>query len=698
MDDLLLSRHWEVCVVDPLAVEYMKDKTWTCEIFADPSLSGEPVTRRPKGSLVVVQVFHAPTLVATLLLPPTEKGGDAAVGYASYRIRDGRPLLRSMLPRAENEDDLSKKGGGVLEQEAAQLEFAEPPEGDVLEGPFFAVPREGTENIAVSVGQDIGSEHWARLPRGYRVQAFAEIMGLRARLPDLEGGGWVNLVDPDGTPLFRKEPAPYIAPSGPEEENEDGQHVLPVVWPFFGVLRPPKHASEVVEKASEAQLPSLLKRLGGGRVLCDWQRMKLPPFDVFVWKSPLTYAQTTLDSLLKERLWKASVVEAHDGLRIREHGDPRSKCIATRPWGSLVVSEWVAPGNAVRLLVPHEADDPKPAHAWADLGGADGASLVPLAPGSLFWVEPRGGHLPEEEQEDPPEMDPASLPVREGEDPKSAEVGHFWRGDIVQIAEMDGCHARVLLTGMSVFRANAPDSGWIDIFDEAGWSILKAKHPGEVHAEELRRRHLEEFAEDEPPQRAYSVLSPDVAELPALLWQLAELEQNSICTRDWREAVDPIWGHRYFINKWSGQIVRKLESMGVACATVRLTMWWSNMSIDAIHAHHKTEDDAHERLDELKTGLIHALSALADVPEDTTEVFFEEGPYEGPGRADSGAGAKTARSNSTEDSIMGGTGGRRATAKEDEDLSRFRIVALFRAPGVRASWASAALQECASTI
>lgn len=40
-------------------------------------------------------------------------------------------------------------------------------------------------------GQDVGSDAWAKMPRGYRLRHFAEILGFRARLPDLEGGGWV---------------------------------------------------------------------------------------------------------------------------------------------------------------------------------------------------------------------------------------------------------------------------------------------------------------------------------------------------------------------------------------------------------------------------------------------------------------------------------------------------------------------------
>lgn len=30
-------------------------------------------------------------------------------------------------------------------------------------------------------------------------------------------------------------------------------------------------------------------------------------------------------------------------------------------------------------------------------------------------------------------------------------------------------------------------------------------------------------------------------------------QAKSLYTRDWREAMDPIWGRRYFINRWSGR-------------------------------------------------------------------------------------------------------------------------------------------------
>merc|ERR1719362_1120861 len=97
LDDLLLVRHWEICVVDPLAAEVMKDKSWALDVYANAALNGEPALRRAKGDLIIVQHFDAKLAVATVLVPPTGRGCEPAVGFARYRLRDGRPLLRAML-------------------------------------------------------------------------------------------------------------------------------------------------------------------------------------------------------------------------------------------------------------------------------------------------------------------------------------------------------------------------------------------------------------------------------------------------------------------------------------------------------------------------------------------------------------------------------------------------------------------------
>ena len=39
------------------------------------------------------------------------------------------------------------------------------------------------------------------------------------------------------------------------------------------------------------------------------------------------------------------------------------------------------------------------------------------------------------------------------------------------------------------------------------------------------------------------------AQVPLGSW----CQAKSLYTRDWREAIDPIWGCRYFINRWSGR-------------------------------------------------------------------------------------------------------------------------------------------------
>ena len=98
---------------------------------------------------------------------------------------------------------------------------AHPPEGaTVMDGPYFCQPPGDQQELWVSVGQDVGSERWARLPRGYVVRTFAEVLGFRARLPDLEGGGWVSLFGLDGTPYFRK--APSEPPGAEGQQTEAG--------------------------------------------------------------------------------------------------------------------------------------------------------------------------------------------------------------------------------------------------------------------------------------------------------------------------------------------------------------------------------------------------------------------------------------------------------------------------------------------
>ncbi|CAK0878558.1 unnamed protein product [Prorocentrum cordatum] len=446
LDDLLLARCWEACVVDPLAVEAMKDPTWAFEIFADPSLSGEPIFRYEKGRLIVVQVFDMKTFVAHVVLPPPEDGGDAATGYATYRMRDGRPLLRSLMqPSEDYEGDRPQPRS---ELEPAHLDRAEPPEPGraLLEGPYVCAPAGGGGELPVAVGQDLGSARWASMPRGFRVRAFEEVVGLRARLPDIEGGGWVSLFQPDGRPLFWKEPLPppvLEIPMAEKGVEDGGEPWLPVVWPDFGLEPRPRPAAQGLQLSTTfavgapraPTLPDLLSRMGGGRMLCDWFRTDT--FSGPAWRNLVTHTITTLHDLLARGIWKILVVEASEA-RVREASALSSKYIKTLPRSSLVIGEWIPPGNAaVRVLTPAAAGDPRPQHFWADLGAADGAVLVPLQPGGHFWVEPKGGHLADEQQEDENPLAKASkVDVRSEKDPASQIIGGLQRGDAVQIAEV----------------------------------------------------------------------------------------------------------------------------------------------------------------------------------------------------------------------------------------------------------------------
>jgi len=353
---------------------------------------------------------------------------------------------------------------------------------------------------------------------------------------------------------------------------------------------------------------------------------------------------------------------------------------------------------------------------------------VPLVPGSEFWVEPRGGHLEEEEQRDPSETDVATVRMRAEKDAASALAGYLKRGDAVQLAEINGRCARVVPTKQAMKKDSTGAGGWIDVFDEAGWSLLKARRPGDVHPEELRRRALEvreeaprprrrstqgsrrastvsmpgavalpapleeqEEEEAEEAGRAQLALSSEAAtELPALLWKLGDLESNSLATSDWREAIDPVWGKRYYVNRWSGQIIHRLVSMGVACPTVRLTLYFSNLSIAALYREMGPGPKADKRLADIEGSLLTPLAALADVPEDMMEVRMLEGPDPDPPSA---AGTAPTSPSASEDSIMGGSAGRAAMAADAEERRRFRVAAKIRAPGARASWASAGLKQ-----
>mmetsp|Transcript_105456 Transcript_105456/g.339590 ORF Transcript_105456/g.339590 Transcript_105456/m.339590 type:complete len:1368 (+) Transcript_105456:119-4222(+) len=703
LDDLLLARQWELCVVDPLSVEDQKDKTYCLKVFSDPSLSGQPIMLLPKGAFVIVQVFHKYSQIAMLLLPPAAPGADPAIGYAFYQKRDGRSILRALLPQGELDSGTGQgqQPENMVTQE--MLGYCEPPEGPILEGPYYAEPPDGTLELAVSTGQDLESDRWARLPRGYCVREFAEILGFRARLPDLEGGGWVNLVSPEGKPCFRKQPLIPSAIELPAQELDKQEANLPIVWPHFGVLRPLKPV--LVKPHVPAELPALLQRLGGGRALCDWTRKPLPLFGGgHVWRNPLTGQQSSLDALLRSDIWKIAVVQAAT-LSLRERAEPSAEVLTLRR-GTIVVCEWVSTGSVARLLLPGKPMDETPRHLWTDLAGPSGATLAPLPAGGVnFWMEPRGGHLPEEEQADPSEKDQRQLTARKEKDGESASSGYFQRGDGIQVAEVSGRFARVVHTKCILAFDACPSGGWIDLFDESGWSIVRMRYPGVIHPVEQgridfaelqerieaeTRKEVEQerllrgtmFAEQSSDPKTASAEDGDVtemtsegafSELPSLLWQLGELEVKSIWTRDWREHIEPIWGQRYYVNRWSGQIIHRLTNFGVACPAVRLTVWFSNISFNGIRQDAETEEEAELRMSNVEKCLLPSFAAMADVDEDRVSLKVSEGPGES--------------QEQTEDSIL--SGGMLNSAENDG----FRVVVTIRAPGARSSWASGSLKQ-----
>jgi len=692
LDDLLLNRSWELCCIDPEALEIQKAEDWFLNVYATPSLTGEAIAHWEKGRMIIVQMFDAKTGVATVLIPPMEIEGDAATGYVSYAMRDGRPLLKAMVAPIEEWPELP---------EGQLYAGAKPPEGEFLEGPFFNVLPLKQAELIVTIGQDVGSDQWAKMPRGYRLRHFAEILGFRARLPDLEGGGWVSLCNAKGMPHFRKQPSEAPELDLPDELSSRGSKSsklssahgvhrrkghFPVVWPGLGIWIPDVPPVPV-PKPEPKSLPELLYAMGTGRALCDWQRMALEPYKEMVWKNRHAPSTTRLHDLLRLRIWKPAVVET-EWLHLREAEDERSRRIASMPQGSLVVTQWVTSTGSVRLLFPEEEDDPSPGIAWADLGGAEGACVVLLEEGLDFWVEPRGGHVADEDQEDSDQFRPTKLSVRETWESDSPHVGSLQRGDVVQLAEISGRFGRVVRI-KSIEDSDEAVGGWLDLYTEAGWSCLRKRFPGQVHPEEVKRRilkdsvesvllQLSQEVEQTGSKKEEEIFEEEEAELPELLRELGELEAKSLYTRDWREAIDPIWGRRYFINRWSGQVIHKLTRYGVAEAVVRLTVYFNNLSVNAAGLHREEWPD--KKLKQLEDSAIPGFAAMADVPDQRVAVKFLAGPE------DPIENSEPPTPNDSEDSITG-----EATYRPAR--SDLKVEVMLKAPGVKAAWASAALQR-----
>eukprot|EP00929_Paragymnodinium_shiwhaense_P024152 TRINITY_DN14961_c0_g3_i2.p1 TRINITY_DN14961_c0_g3~~TRINITY_DN14961_c0_g3_i2.p1 ORF type:complete len:1263 (+),score=261.12 TRINITY_DN14961_c0_g3_i2:106-3894(+) len=750
MDDLLLNRSWEICIVDPVAVEVMKDRDWSFKVYSDKGLTHPPVQHLQKGDFFIGVQFDEYEQIVTLLIPPADKDGAYGFGYARSRLQDGRALIRAMIQPVDG----TPAGHG-----------AEPPEDLVIEGPFFSRPAGDAAENLVSVGQDVDSAAWARLPRNYRVGGFAEILGMRGRLPELEGSGWVSLFRRDGTPNFWKKPiVPPKMELPPDTEGAEkaarearikaarkvsAKRTNAVGGAGAGVASIAELEDDGEGEAGGPEFPMVLEKLGAGRMACDWVRAHYPMLggvikgdkvgrggNKFIYKSPFTPAHTTLDQLIKLGIWKATMVDVAE-LVLREGPQMDSPPVMTVTRGCILITEWISPLMAVRVLLPAEPDDEQPRHVWADLGGREGTVLVPLPETGEFWVEPRGGHLAEELQRDPDENNMVTLPVRCELDPLSPERKNQYlqRGDAIEFAEVVGRRARVIQTGYINLDYTAPDGGWIDLFDEAGWCQLKRRFGDEKHIIQLQREErdreifkaklaqeaksrassrqstarlstaaarrsssrgepvspaklaeaLEKKAKAKDMEAAgsdgFSALTDGteeltLAEVPLLLQQLGELEAASVLTRDWREHRDPIWGRRYFVNRWSGQVIHRLKSMGVARCMVRLTIWFHNLSLP--YAEETLGHNIYpKRKKDLEGSMKECILSMADVPDDFVEVRFEDGP----GIAAEKSGDKP------------GTMSARAKDKIEDEGPQMRVIADIKAPGIHASWASAGLKR-----
>lgn len=172
-------------------------------------------------------------------------------------------------------------------------------------------------------------------------------------------------------------------------------------------------------------------------------------------------------------------------------------------------------------------------------------------------------------------------------------------------------------------------------------------------------------------------------ELPEILEQLGELESHSIYTKDWKEAIDPIWGRRYYVNRWSGQIIHRLAHYGIASVAAKLTLWFSNLSLKSFRQH--ADEEYISRTLRRYEELLHPYWAgLSDVPDNMIEVKLKEVNPDDPPSPDSTRRRK-GESDDEEDSIMGDSGGLDVSDIEPGSL---KLVVRARAPGVRVSLAS----------
>jgi len=156
---------------------------------------------------------------------------------------------------------------------------------------------------------------------------------------------------------------------------------------------------------------------------------------------------------------------------------------------------------------------------------------------------------------------------------------------------------------------------------------------------------LSQEVEQTGSKKEEEIFEEEEAELPELLRELGELEAKSLYTRDWREAIDPIWGRRYFINRWSGQVIHKLTRYGVAEAVVRLTVYFNNLSVNAAGLHREEWPD--KKLKQLEDSAIPGFAAMADVPDQRVAVKFLAGPE------DPIENSEPPTPNDSEDSITG---------------------------------------------
>jgi hypothetical protein len=605
LEDLLLAQNWHICALDPTAIEILNQPQWDMEVYSDPQLTQE-IAKLKQGEMVVVQEFKLQFQIAHVLLPKLRGDKEPYAidvdgcreGYVKFCTTDGRLLLQALLT------DITTGA----------------PKDEVHPGQYVVTPPGNELFVDVWEDQDIESDIIRRLPRGERFNGFQEVVGSRALLHD---GGWVSLVHADATPSFCKIVVPPPKKEKPKvfDHRETGVSGFDAsaMAAYAGLQdnQPHKIVRGNIDGKEWVSLPQLLGLIDNSRILCDWKRFEDPIKKTHIWHNPWSHTRATLQDLIRQSVWKVVYAVDPQGLAVFRDASRGSERLTVLPRGSVFVAEWIT-GGLMRMMLPQR---PVPVHAWADLLSVTGQPTVqPVTPALHFWVEPKGGHVPKEAQY-VGNNEVCELPVRSKADPQSEKIGRLQRGDLIELAEVLGRMARVIIVSRFVLNREEdilPEGGgWIDVLDEDGWSILQFRFPEDKRREDKVPMPEPALIPERPPPPTPRPPQPLPQGFPELLNRIAQKQEQSLATRDWQEKVDPIWGQRYFVNRWSGQICFEPADLGVPRAGVRLMLRFSNLDGSKLTGDTQFQDFVEERFRKI-------VALLAEVPDAAVEVRLSE--------------------------------------------------------------------------